>query len=56
MDSGQQQWIINHKAVTNKMATLKSFGINSNGAEVYVFISKGDVRKDTSTGHVNMPS
>ena len=55
IDSGQQHWIINHKAVADKKATLKSFGITSNGAEVYVFISKGDVRKDASPGNINMP-
>jgi len=56
INCGQQHWIINHKAVTNKMATLKSYGINSSGAEVYVFINKGDARKDTSTVDVNIPS
>ena len=37
------------------MATLKSFGIKNNGAEVYVFVNKGDTRKDASFKNVNVP-
>ena len=42
----QQHWIVGQSFVTDKEATLKSFGIKSKGAEIYLFISKGDMGKD----------
>ena len=51
INSSLQHWIIGNQFATNKEATLKSFGIKSKGAEVYLFISKGtaaaeDVNED----------
>ena len=46
LSSSQQHWIIGKQFANNKEATLKSFGIKSKGAEVYLFISKGEVVAD----------
>ena len=39
----QQHWIIGSKFATNKEAKLKDFGLRGRGAEVHLFISKGEV-------------
>ena len=49
LSSIQQHWIIGKQFASSKEATLKSFGIKSKGAEVYLFISKGEVVADDAT-------
>ena len=39
----QQHWIVGNKFVTNKEARLTDFGLNGRGAEVHLFISKGEI-------------
>ena len=39
----QQHWIIGSKFATDKEARLTDFGLNGRGAEVHLFISKGEV-------------
>ena len=46
LSSSQQHWIIGKQFANKKEATLKSFGIKSKGAEVYLFISKGVASAD----------
>ena len=39
----QQHWIVGSKFATKKEARLTDFGLNGRGAEVHLFISKGEV-------------
>ena len=49
ISGSQQHWIIGNEFVNNTDATLKSFGVKSKGAEVYLFISKGEMAGDVSS-------
>lgn len=49
ISGSQQHWIIGNEFVNNTNATLKSFGVKSKGAEVYLFISKGEMTGDLSS-------
>jgi len=51
----QQHWIVGNKFATNKEARLTDFGLNSRGAEVHLFISKGEIGDSPSDAdHVTL--